>query len=92
MGKRSKLNEDQQLILDKASVTIESVNFWEIRINSIFDRVDFLETIKHLNKKQEKELEALYGEIQRILSRFKMEMSNMDKIETDMEKYINEEK
>ncbi len=92
MGKRSKINEDQQLILDKASVTIESVNFWEIRINSIFDRVDFLETIKHLNKKQEKELEALYGEIQRILSRFKMEMSNMDKIETDMEKYINEEK
>ena len=55
MGKKNKTNEDLQILLDKASVALESIDFWEERINKIFDKVDYYEAIDHLNEKQEQE-------------------------------------
>ncbi len=92
MGKKNKINENLQILLDKASVALESIDFWEERINKIFDKVDYYEAIDHLNKKQEQELDFLYKEMESILSRFRMEVDNINRIEVDIEKFVDEEK
>lgn len=92
MGKKNKINEDLQILLDKASVALESIDFWEERINKIFDKVDYYEAIDDLNKKQEQELDFLYKEMESILSRFRMEVDNINRIEVDIEKFVDEEK
>jgi len=92
MGKKNKTNEDLQILLDKASVALESIDFWEERINKIFDKVDYYESIDHLNEKQEQELDFLYKEMESILSRFRMEVDNINRIEADIEKFVDEEK
>jgi len=92
MGKKNKTNEDLQILLDKASVALESIDFWEERINKIFDKVDYYEAINHLNEKQEQELDFLYKEMESILSRFRMEVDNINRIEADIEKFVDEEK
>ena len=92
MGKKNKTNEDLQILLDKASVALESIDFWEERINKIFDKVDYYESIDQLNEKQEQELDFLYKEMESILSRFRMEVDNINRIEADIEKFVDEEK
>lgn len=74
----------------KANTLIQSVDWWEKKVEKIINELDQLDS-DPLNKNEKKEA-ALIKELQVILNRAQIELKAIEDLENEMEIYLKEKK
>lgn len=99
-GEPNKRELIEAAIKEKAKLLNESVSFWEKRMEQAFCKLEkfdyleddpFSEKALEISEEDSSELESIYQEIEFVNKRCSMEIENMNKLEEEIEDFINED-
>tara|TARA_Y100000310_G_C20668991_1_gene809200 strand:+ start:93 stop:404 length:312 start_codon:yes stop_codon:yes gene_type:complete len=89
------LKNKEENLLQKYFILNDSLQWWEIETNNTLDRIDFLEGLYGDGERsalRRRQHVSAMNELNSLLGRYKMECVNMDKLECEINNFLNQKR